>query len=151
MSRTPMRPHPEVARATGVVLFGGVLLTQSLGLPRGFELESYLGVIMIFSSVLAWAGAVGLLAENGSPVWWYTLAYGIGTIFSWLFTQLFGLPVLHSPVEGHWLDRHGLILLFFSVNLALLSTWVLRSRQVSAGSPVASAADRIRRRSRYMG
>lgn len=146
MSQTPVQPHPEVARATGVMLFGGVLMTQFLGLPLGFELESYLGVIMILSCLLAWAGVVALLADGGRPVWWYALANGISTIFAWFLTTLFGLPVTEVSYKGQWSDRNGLILLFFSGNLVLLSAWVLRTRQRDAGLPVISARDRAGRR-----
>jgi hypothetical protein len=143
MSQTPVQPHPEVARATGVVLFGGVLMTQFLGLPLGFRLESYLGVIMILSGLLAWAGAVGLLADGGRPVWWYALANGASTIFAWFFTYLFGLPVTETSYKGQWSDRNGLLLLFFSGNLVMLSAWVLRTRQRNTGLPVVSARDRV--------
>ncbi len=146
MSQTPVQPHPEVARATGVMLFGGVLMTQFLGLPLGFRLEGYLGVTMILSGLLAWAGVVGLLADGGRPIWWYALANGVSTIIAWFLTYRFGLPVTEVSYKGQWSDRNGLLLLFFSGNLVMLSTWELRTRQRDAGPPVVSARDRINKR-----
>ncbi|WP_106403511.1 hypothetical protein [Actinocorallia populi] len=145
MSRTPVQPHPEVARAVGAMLFGGILSTQVLGLPRGFEIEGYVGVFMIFSCLLAWAGAAWLLVEGGKHVWWYTLADAALTILAWLLTLLFGLPVIDEPLKGRWLDRHNLLLLFFSANLTVLAGWVLWGRRRSAHAPVSSARERARR------
>ncbi len=149
MSRTPVQPHPEVARAVGTTLFGGTLMTQILGMPRGFEIESYVGVIMISSCLLAWAGAVWLLIEGANRAWWYALANAALTILACLLTLLFGLPVIDETLRGQWFDRHNMLLLFFSANLVVLAAWVLRGRQKSragaAAEPVSSARERAYR------
>ena len=148
MSRTPVQPQPEVARAAGVMLFGGVLMTQILGMPQGFAIEGYVGVLMIFSCVIAWAGAVWLLIEDASRAWWYALANAALTILLCLLTLLFGLPVVDEPLRGWWAARHNMLLLFFSANLVVLAAWVLGGRRKSAHAPVSSARERAYRQRR---
>lgn len=145
MSRTPLQPHPEVARAVGASLFGGLFMAHVLALPRGFELQSYLGVFVILSALIAWAGAFWLLVEGSDRAWRYAAAIGSLTVLVWFLTQLFGLPVTNAPVAGDWSNPTGLLQLFFSANLAFLAAWVLRTRRLLMSGPVRSARDRARR------
>lgn len=144
MSRRPLQPHPEVARAVGASLFGGLFMAHVLSLPRGFELQSYLGVFLIFSCLVAWSGSFWLLVEGKDRVWWYAAAVGVATILLWILTQAFGLPALEEPVKGAWFDQTGLLQVFFGANLTFLAGWVLRTRR-RPGPPVRSAGERVRR------
>ncbi len=146
MSQTPVQPDPQVARAVGASLFGGVLMTDVLGLPRGFDLESYLGVLMILGGLLAWFGSVWLLVDDRDRVWWYGLAEGTLITLGWVMTRVFGLPVTRGTTAGEWGERTALLMLFFAVNLVILSGWVLRARRRGRHVPVVSARDREWRR-----
>ncbi|MDX6745078.1 hypothetical protein [Actinocorallia sp. A-T 12471] len=124
-----VRPSPDIARGAGAGLFFLVAGIHFLSLPEGFRLGAYVGVILLLSCVIDFAGIVGFMVESRARIWWYALVNGVLTMVAWLLTQSVGLPVTTEPVDGRWArDPHDLALPFVAASLTALSAWVLLSR-----------------------
>ncbi|ROO90082.1 hypothetical protein EDD29_7798 [Actinocorallia herbida] len=140
MSRM-VRPSPDIARGAGAGLFFLTAGIHFLSLPEGFHLGAYVGVFLLLSCVIDFAGVVGFMAEPRARIWWYALVNGVLTIIAWLLTQSVGLPVTSEPVSGRWTRYPSdLALPFVSASLALLSVWVLISRAYSSADDALSQA-----------
>ncbi|GAB2847038.1 hypothetical protein GCM10022221_52930 [Actinocorallia aurea] len=128
MSRM-VRPSPDIARGSGAGLFFLTAGIHFLTLPEGFHLGGYVGVFLLLSCVIDFAGVVGFMAERRARIWWYALVNGVLTVIAWIVTQSVGLPVTSEPVSGRW-TRHpsDLALPFVSASLVALALWVLISR-----------------------
>ncbi|GAB3652334.1 hypothetical protein GCM10027589_09740 [Actinocorallia lasiicapitis] len=144
MSRTLVRPAPDVARAVGAVLFLGIAALHFLALPQGFLIEAWVGVSLVLAFLMALFGTVGLLVENTARVWWYALVEGVLNMGGWFLTRVNDLPVTPTyDTRGGWMRSHGLLLFFCGTCLATLSVWMLRLRHLDKHEPLASARDRL--------
>jgi hypothetical protein len=147
MSRTLVRPAPDVARAAGAVLLLGIAGIHFVTLPHGFQIEAYVGVSLVLGFLMAMAGVVGLLAENKNRIWWYALIEGVLNVGGWFATRVNDLPVTRSGTSGDWFKSSGLLLFFAGSTLSLLASWVLRVRTLDRRETVTSARQRVLDRS----
>lgn len=144
MSRM-VRPSPDIARGAGAGLFFLIAGIHFLSLPLGFRLGAYVGVSLLLSCVIDFAGIVGFMVESRARIWWYGLIAGALTLAAWILTQSVGLPVTSEPVSGRW-TRHtaDLALPFTSASLAGLSAWVLATKAHSdTDGALAQARERL--------
>ncbi|MCD0453796.1 hypothetical protein LO762_32120 [Actinocorallia sp. API 0066] len=128
MSRM-VRPSPDIARGAGAVLFFLIAGIHFLNLPAGFRLGGYVGVSLVLSCVINFAGVVGIMVEPRARIWWYALVTGGLTLIAWIVTQSVGLPLTTEEVSGQWV-REPVVLAqpFVAASLAALAGWVLLSR-----------------------